>query len=304
MIAILMATYNGERFLREQLASIEKQTYSNWKLYVLDDGSSDNTLHILKEFRKKLGFRKVNIQCSKHQGCTRTFLSLVCDKEIKADFYSYTDQDDIWDSNKLERAMSFFQNTSQEEGPLLYCSSSRLVNSLGHYIGRTPVYKRRPSFQNALVQNIAAGNTMIFNKFARDLLNKVGVVDVQIHDWWTYIVVTACGGKVYFDPLPSLSYRQHENNLIGVNTSFQAFFKSMMRLLQGKFKAWNERHIFFLDSLLNYLSKESLETFEYFKKARQGCLLTRLIFFVKAGIFRQSKFGTFKLFMACIFNKI
>ncbi|MBS0271330.1 MAG: glycosyltransferase family 2 protein [Proteobacteria bacterium] len=302
-VAILMTTYNGEKFLREQLLSIEKQTYSHWHLFVFDDGSSDNTLSILKDFQERIGLSKVTIQQKNHLGCAKNFLSLVCETTGDYDFYSYADQDDIWDTDKLERAIIALK-TLDLTLPALYCSSSRLINAEGNLIGKSPICKRPPSFQNALVQNIAAGNTMVFNKPARSLLMKIGVIDISIHDWWTYIVVTACGGSVYYDELPSLSYRQHANNLIGLDTSIKAFLKSMLRTWEGKFRTWNEAHIRYLEDFSDFTSSQSKMTLAYFKKSRHSGLYQRIRLLQKAGVFRQHPLETAKLYLACVFNKV
>lgn len=301
--AILMTTYNGEKFLKEQLLSIEKQTYLNWHLFIFDDGSSDNTLIILKDFQERVGLSKVTIQQKNHLGCAKNFLSLVCETPRDYDFYSYADQDDVWDADKLERAIIALQILDPNL-PALYCSSSRLINAEGNLIGNSPICKRPPSFQNALVQNIAAGNTMVFNKLARNLLMKLGIIDIPIHDWWTYIIVTACGGSVYYDELPSLSYRQHANNLIGLDTSFRAFLKSMLRTWHGKFRTWNETHIKFLEDLKGYTNSESAIILAHFKKSRQSSLLQRIRHLQKAGVFRQRPAETAKLYLACLFNKV
>lgn len=308
-IAILMATYNGERFLKEQLESIEKQTYPHWRLYVRDDGSSDSTLIILKNFQQKMGNHRVHIQHHHHQGCAKTFLSLVCSPSIEGDFYSYADQDDIWDEDKIERAVLTLQQFSSS-GPLLYCSSSRLVNEDGFLIGHSPLYNRPPSFNHALVQNIASGNTMIFNRKSRNLLYFSSrfifesPFELPIHDWWTYLLITAYGGHVFYDPIASLSYRQHGNNLIGYDTSLKAFFKSILRTWNGHFKKWNESHISFLHPMKDSMTSHSLDTLECFEKSRQKDVFVRIRYLIKSKVFRQRKRDTLKLYLSCLFKKI
>ncbi len=301
-ISILMATYNGARFLEEQLLSIEKQTYPHWHLYVLDDGSKDDTWAILDAFQQRVGTNKITLRQGHHQGCVKTFLSLVCDKTITSDFYAYADQDDVWDSDKLERAVKVLKNHIAV--PFLYCSSSRLIDENGKIMGRTSAYTRPPSFKNALVQNIAAGHTMVFNKQARNLLKNMGVVGVFIHDWWTYIVVTACGGGVYFDAQPSVSYRQHSANLIGINSAFKSFHNALKRVWKGEFKGWTESHLFFLSHMKDPITGDAKKTIDCLACSRQKSLFMRVIFFIKSGVFHQTILGNLKLLCASLVNKI
>lgn len=308
-IAILMATYNGDCFLKEQLYSIEKQTYPYWNLYVLDDGSSDETLLILNDFQKSMGHQRVRIGQHNHQGCAKTFFSLLDHSLNEEEFFCYADQDDIWDEDKLERAILSLQNHPSSH-PLLYCSSSRLIDANGYFIGHSPICTRAPSFNNALVQNIASGNTMVFNKKSRNLLLSSRSIifsspfNFPIHDWWTYLLISAYRGHIIYDPKPSLSYRQHENNLIGCSTSIKGFFKSLHRTWKGKFREWNEAHISFLNPLKEFMDSETLFTLICFEKARQKGIIFRIRHLIKSKVFRQRKIDNLKLYISCLFNKI
>ena len=115
-IAILMCTYNGEQYLKEQLDSIESQDYKNWTLYVNDDGSKDNTLNILKSYQKKWGVKRMYIRQGPQKGFCQNFMQIITDKKIKADFYFLSDQDDIWMTYKLShtlKKLSKFDNYTQ-----------------------------------------------------------------------------------------------------------------------------------------------------------------------------------------------
>src|ERR1700693_1620273 len=103
-IAILLATFCGERFLHLQLASFERQAVRNWRLYASDDGSTDDTLAILRRFQQKLGPEKVDVRTGPGRGYIANFLSLIADESIKADYYALSDQDDLWKPQKLTRA--------------------------------------------------------------------------------------------------------------------------------------------------------------------------------------------------------
>jgi hypothetical protein len=127
LIAILMTTFNGELFLEDQLKSIKAQLHKRWKLYVSDDASSDKTLSILKSYQKRWGKSKLIIRHGPQKKFSHNFLSLATDKKIKADFYAYCDQDDIWLPSKLSAAIKRLQKEPPKK-PLLYCSRTTYVD--------------------------------------------------------------------------------------------------------------------------------------------------------------------------------
>nr|WP_308809978.1 glycosyltransferase [Pseudomonas sp. MD195_PC81_125] len=104
-IAILLCTFNGERFLAQQLESIARQTCPDWFVVVSDDGSTDSTLELLREYSERWGDGKLSVRQGPRSGYAANFLSLTCDKTIEADYYAWADQDDIWQANKLECAL-------------------------------------------------------------------------------------------------------------------------------------------------------------------------------------------------------
>lgn len=303
-VAILLCTFQGQRFLHEQLASFETQSLKAWTLLVSDDGSSDRTLDILKVHQKQWGSRKLRLLSGPLQGFAANFLSLTCQADIKANFYAYADQDDIWEADKLERAVSWLK-TIPKDVPALYCSRTRLVDEENRTLGYSPLFKKPPSFANALMQNIGGGNTMVFNHAARKLLCLAGKdIEVVSHDWWAYILVTGCGGKVFYDAYPSVRYRQHENNLVGCNNSWRARFFRMRLLAQGRFRQWNSINIQALRRLESMMSTEHRQTLSLFAQAREHSLFLRLLTLKRSGVRRQSMAGHMSLFVAALFGKI
>jgi len=303
-VAILLCTFQGQRFLHEQLASIESQSLKAWTLLVSDDGSSDNTLDILQEYQKAWCRGQLNLQSGPRQGFAANFLSLTCQADIKTDFYAYADQDDIWEAEKLERAVNWLK-TIPADVPALYCSRTRLVDEENRTLGFSPLFKRPPCFANALMQNIGGGNTMVFNHATRKLLCQAGKdIEVVSHDWWAYIFVSACGGKVHYDPYPSVRYRQHENNLVGCNNSWRARFFRMRLLAQGRFRQWNTINIKALQHLEQMMSPEHRQTLSLFAQAREHSIFRRLFTLKRSGVRRQSMAGHMSLFVAALLGKI
>lgn len=137
-----------------------------------DDGSQDSTLDILNRFG--LETNRIRIFQGPENGFCQNFLSLICNDPIEADYYALSDQDDIWHEDKLARAVATLSNISREI-PALYCSRTKLVDERNLEMGLSPLFRRTTGFRNALVQNIAGGNTMVFNHAARKLIRKAGL---------------------------------------------------------------------------------------------------------------------------------
>jgi glycosyltransferase involved in cell wall biosynthesis len=303
-VAILLCTMQAQRFLAEQLNSIATQTHPTWEIWASDDGSDDHTHAILEYYRSHWGIDRISIHNGPAEGSTANFLSLTCRADIEADYFAYADQDDIWESDKLERAVAWLESVPQDV-PALYGSRTLLVDARNQHLGYSPLFRKQPSFRNALVQNVAGGNTMVFNRAARDLLRRAGD-DVQAvtHDWWAYMVVTGCGGQVHYDPYPTVRYRQHENNLIGSNSSWLARAQRVKLLLQGRFRRWNDANVASLGEIRDQLTPENREVLDRFVEARQGGFLSRMAGLRRTGVFRQTVLGNIGLVIAAAINRL
>ena len=303
-VAILLCTMNGEAYLQAQLDSFKAQSHVDWTLWVSDDGSTDNTLLILTRFKSDFPSEKITIVAGPKQGFAANFLSLITKTADTAAFYAYSDQDDIWQSNKLALAIEW-QLRIDKQKPALYCTRTEIIDENGQHLGFSKIWPRRPGFQNALTQNIAGGNTMVFNHAAHQLLFEAGgQLDIVAHDWWTYLVVSGCGGEVFFDPTPTLQYRQHANNLVGANHELTAPLRSVQRLIAGRSKLWNAQNIAALQSLYGNLPHENKVVLRIFTEARTAPLLARLGGVYRSGVYRQTFAGNFGLLLATLLRRI
>jgi glycosyltransferase involved in cell wall biosynthesis len=303
-VTILLCTLNGERFLAEQLASLERQTFENWKLIASDDGSFDGTRSILRAFQKRFAPGRVEIVDGPRRGATANFLFQTCTENLVSEYYAFCDQDDVWDADKLERAISALQRIDAGI-PALYGSRTRLIDEAGNEIGFSPLFHRKPEFRSALVQSIAGGNTMVFNQKARDLIVFCGAdVTVPSHDWWLYQVVAACDGYVRYDPYPAVRYRQHAHNVIGANMSWAARMHRVHLLQKGRFRYWEDLNVAALTRLRPRMSEENRRIFDLFRKARHEPLLRRVSIFAQTGVYRQTMLGNLGLVAAVVLKKI
>lgn len=211
-VIILMSTFNGEKYLDEQIESLLIQTGLEISIIVRDDGSTDNTIQILNKWKEK---GVIEWYKGHNLGPGLSFMDLVKNTS-EADYYAFCDQDDIWYSDKLISAVTMLSKSCENE-PALYFSRARLVNENMELIGMTmenPSYK----FGSVLIGSHAVGCTMVFNNRLRNLL-KMSTPNNALHDAWTIRVCLAVNGKVYYDTCPHINYRQHRNNVIGVNKS-------------------------------------------------------------------------------------
>lgn len=303
-VCILMSTYNGGKFLAEQLTSIESQTYSNWRLVISDDGSSDNTLIIAKQFQEKWGNSRLEIRQGPQLGFCQNFLSMACDLKIRADLYAFSDQDDVWLLDKISRAVAYFNESNEFEIPIAYGSRTQIVDEELNPIGFSPEFTLPRSFRNAIVQSIAGGNTQLFNQAAKELLEKSGIQQVVSHDWWLYQIVKGVGGIFYYDPKPSLLYRQHANSLIGGNQTFKGKMDRILYVLNGRFKDWNDINYAALYNIRYLLTRDSQDILKIFGEFRNAKLKDRIRLLEVCGLYRQTWRSTLNLWIATLFNKI
>ena len=302
-IAILMCTYNGGLYLNDQLDSIAAQTHQHWKLYVSDDGSTDNTLAILAQTQQRWGKAKIEISRGPSNGSAANFLTLACDPHIEADLFAFCDQDDVWLPNKLNAAVDYLSSQDQTK-QLLYGGRTTNVDESLNMMGASPLFVFPCGFRNALVQNFAGGNTMVFNRAARQLLCWAGIVEVPIHDWWTYLLVSGAGGHVFLDPNAYILYRQHAQSLIGANTSATARLKRILSIWRGELRTWTDLHLFALKQSSSLLDNQSKKTLDAFLKLRGSSLNQRLQMLNTCGLYRQTWGGTFMLYLAILMNKL
>src|SRR5207253_8921354 len=205
---------------------------------------------------------------------------------IIADYFAFSDQDDIWLENKLERSIAQINGTPGQ--PALYCSRTRLVNSKLEPMGYSPLFKCRPCFKNSLVQSIAGANTMLINNAARELMLRIAAdAPVVAHDWLAYLLVSGCGGKIVYDPLPTLDYRQHEGNLIGANADLKNRLLRIRKMLTGRFREWSTQNLIVINSVKENLTPENKQTLQQFELARQSGLISRLRLIKNSGVHRQ-----------------
>ena len=219
-VDIALATYNGERYLPELLSSIEQQNYSNWHLFVGDDGSCDNTMEILNRFAADHPSRTTILPATDQLGTTANFSRIL--QASRSGYVTTADQAHIWRPNKLEtslRMAKMVEAKAPPETPVLIHTDAYVTNEASQITGNSfwkhqhlnPEYGLK--FKNLLIQNVITGCTILVN---RSLLKMALPIPPEsiMHDWWLGLTAAAFG-KIGYISEPTLLYRQHPNNQLG-----------------------------------------------------------------------------------------
>ena len=214
MICVLLSTYNGEDYLTTLLDSLLAQDYPDIKILIRDDGSTDRTRKILSDYAAEHGHIET-IQGS-NVGANRSFFELLASVPEGADYAAFCDQDDYWESDKLSRALGLLAE-HRTDGPAMYFSRLTIADGDLNTLSLTAPPPRGPSFENALVENIATGATIVLNRAAVDLVagHTPDIDKVEMYDWWIYQTVSALG-TVLFDDQSRIKSRQHSRNVVGL----------------------------------------------------------------------------------------
>ena len=211
-ITVLMSTYNGEKYILEQLKSLENQKDVLINLFIRDDGSTDNTVQIIKEY--KTDKMKIELISAENIGVRDSFIWLIKNCPYKTEYYAFCDQDDYWLEEKIISAIKFMDK-DKEKIPKLYYSNIFVTDENLNIIAKSNYNNIKDILPVALTNNPATGCTIVFNI---DLLEKIVFPEdykIRMHDWWMYKVCICIGGKIYKDEKSYIFYRQHENNVVG-----------------------------------------------------------------------------------------
>lgn len=303
-VAVMLATYNGEQFISEQLLSIIKQKNIKVDLYISDDRSSDSTIEIVNDFAKKKPNLLIKTFIGSGKGFAKNFISILNKIELEYEYYAFSDQDDLWDLDKIDKAISCLKkyDNSNEN---LYFSRTKIIDCNGKQLGMSPNFKRQPVFKNALVQSIGGGNTCVFNKKTFDTILKLtsdNDFDYVSHDWLIYLIITAVDGNVFYDKNSYINYRQHKANIIGSNRSFKSKYKRFYDVFVNEvYVDWNDSHIKILDKL--DIHPKNKYTYLSYKKCKDKSIWIRAKNFIGSGIHRQNRLNSFLLFLSVLFRK-
>ena len=218
-IAILMATYNGEKYICQQIDSILSQTCKDWELYIHDDGSTDNTIAVVESYVEKYPNKIHLIDGKSTGGAKYNFFYMF--GQVEAPYYMTCDQDDVWLDKKIELTYDkMLTIENKADVPCLVYTELRVVDSELNTIADTmsgyqslDCHKR--TINQFILQNSVTGCTMMVNRALRDKMLRITDIDNTImHDWWAALVAAQFGKTAFIDE-PTILYRQHGDNSLG-----------------------------------------------------------------------------------------
>ena len=259
-IDILLATYNGSKYLHEQLDSILSQSYENINVIIRDDGSSDNTVMIIKEYEQKDNRVKLLSDNLGNLGFVRNFEELM--KNSTSEYLMFSDQDDIWYNNKVETSYKRIKAIEEKNGkscPILVHTNSKIMN----YETRTKSLfisdcAKNSSFENSFFNFFVQGSTMLINgSLKREALPFSK--EVYLHDRYLHLIAEFIGIRSYID-VPTMDYRQHSNNEIGSSVNVIDKIKN-----KRYFNLKDRELLIFLDNTysakLDEIKKEKMDSY-------------------------------------------
>jgi len=219
MVDILLAAYNGEKYIAEQIDSILNQTFEDWFIYIKDDCSTDNTLDIVLKYESKYSNKIKVIKSDKPTGSAKdNFFSMF--RYSTSDYMMTCDQDDVWLPNKIEISYNKMkeEEKSNNDIPILVHSDLKVVDENLNLISNS-LFKMqnlnsgRDKINNLLVQNIVTGCTVMVNRKLLSYINTIPEHAVM-HDWWLALIASLLGEIIFIDT-PTVLYRQHKKNDVG-----------------------------------------------------------------------------------------
>ena len=299
-IAILMATYNGEKYIKEQIESVLFQSRSDWELYIHDDGSVDGTMQIIDSYCMRYPDKIHKISGASTGGARNNFFYLLgC---VDAPYYMFCDQDDVWLKNKIKKTYSAM-NKQDDGKPVLVFTDLKVVDEKLNVIADSmckyqKLNCRDTSVKRVLIQNMCTGCTMMINRALRDEMIKAKISDnIIMHDWWAALIAAEFG-KMYFISEPQILYRQHRNNSVGasgfdIKYVFNKFFRNneIKRSLRNK-----EKQALYFSEL--YGLKDDDIAFKY-GRVRQLSKIRRIHFYIVNDMYMNGLSRNIGLFLYC-----
>ncbi len=225
-VLVLMSTYNGERYLREQLDSLRGQVGVNCRVLVRDDGSQDGTPDILREYSEKM---PLSFFSGENLGYAKSFWTLL-QSAGESDYYAFCDQDDLWFPDKLSSAVALLEKNGDPSLPALYTSNVICADASLTPMEGTSFEGGERSFYESLCRSYLPGCTFVFNRAARNAAMEYNGF-MESHDWILYSIVAGLG-RVVYDEASHILYRLHGNNTLGYDNAVKRIMTKLRRFLK------------------------------------------------------------------------
>ena len=247
-LAVLLATYNSQKFLDAQIDSLLNQTYKDFVLYIRDDGSVDNTMEIIRSYHKKHSNIVIMEDCIHRRKSMGSFIWLL--EHVEADYYMFCDHDDVWLPDKIRISLEHISKIERANKPAVVCSDLKVVDEKLNVISASfwKYMKLRPELliqkKYALSCNLFTGCTMLINKKAKDVSLPLGRY-ATMHDSWIGLKVIANGGFIDYINEPLVLYRQHDRNVCGAKEVVcqWKYYSYKLRMLKSVIKSYKANYL-------------------------------------------------------------
>lgn len=291
-ITLLMGVLNGAPFLDAQLGSLAAQTHTHWTLRCSDDGSADDSTAKIAA-HAATSPQHVQQTNGPRTGFSDNYMGLIRDLPTRPGYVAFADQDDIWASDKLARGIAALRKSGDR--PTLYCTRRWIWYPETARQFASAERALPFNFENALIENVASGNTIVLNPAAAELARLAAhrTGHVFAHDWWLYLLITGVGGRVVFDNgTPPIHYRQHAHNTIGEGRGMAQAAQRKMSVLRGTFANRVDGNIAAMNAVRDLLTPTAKITLDAFIAARRARLPGRLSKLYRIAPYRQTRLAT------------
>ncbi len=293
-VAVLLAAYNGEKYLKEQLDSLLGQSFKDFTCFIHDDGSSDGTAEIFQTYAEEYPDTFVIVPGSATGGAKNNFIFLM--KEVDSEYYMFCDQDDVWLADKIGLA---FAEIKKHDGSAPQCvytdlkvvdENLMIINESFYDFSDLDPKKNAP--ENLLMTNVCAGCTMMINRRLRDLCLSADFPLFEMHDWLAALIASFFG-ELHFLDEKTMLYRQHGTNEVGASREYTLIRKLVravdVRAFFERKKYFRERPGKMVRDLLKVreLPDDAKKFLRQADAVRHAPKLRRMQFYRKHGMYRQ-----------------
>lgn len=303
-VAVLLATYNAEKYIGEQIESILNQTYQEYIIFIHDDGSSDKTMKILYDYKKQYPDKIIILEGKASGGARNNFFYLM--KKVEARYYMFSDQDDVWLPNKIKVTHDRMQKLVQEYSnmkPLLVSTDLKVVNEELNILSESMrdyskiQMGKQISLNKLLIQNYAVGCTLMFNRRLRDLAVESYNSRIVMHDWWLAMIAQVMGIYENMD-CATILYRQHRDNSVGASNVNISYSIGKLGNLKDKVEVINQTRLQAYSFCKKFPEVDNKMLFNYARLGRKNKLY-RMYFHIRYGINKQGLLRKIGILLCC-----
>lgn len=294
-VLILLASYNGSKYIEEMVDSIIAQDYADWHLVLSDDGSKDNTPEILEAYAAKMPEKITHYRSGMRFGNAQDHFMHLLKQFRDAPYVMFCDQDDVWHSDKIGKTLEKMKQIEANPAiPAMVHTDLRVVDGElreinPSFIAFSKLDGYRLSLNGLLMQNVVTGCTMMLNRALAELsVARTPAGGIQMHDWYIALLAAACGKTGYLDEA-TIDYRQHGNNVVGAkNPRLLGYILARIsgKVVRGSIFAASAQAQVLLDTCSDLLPQDARTTLAAFAAVRESGWLKRKRLYVRHGFYK------------------